>query len=84
MTIKINNHIELLEFIKRDDINTLDALNVFEKAVNRVCIFFTDAVTGEVYAEKSQLIKELEDIITNPDNLDKPIIFFGKNPLDEV
>ncbi len=84
MTIKINNHIELLEFIKRDDINKHDALTVFEKALKVICIVFTDAITKEVLIEKSEMIKELENIIANPDYEPKPIIFFGKNPLDEI
>ena len=84
MTIKINNHIELLEFIKRDDINKHDAFNVFEKALKVICIVFVDALTKEALIEKSEMIKELEDIISNPDYVPKPIIFLGKNPLDEV
>jgi hypothetical protein len=78
MTIKINNHIELLEFIKRDDISTVDAVTVFEKAVKVVCFIFVDAMTKELLIEKSEMIKELEAIISNPDYLPKPIIFLGK------
>jgi len=84
MTIKINNHIELLEFIKRDDISKYDAYNVFEKALNVVCIVFIDALTKELLIEKNEMIKELEAIISNPDYVPKPIIFLGKNPLDEI
>lgn len=84
MTIKINNHIELLEFIKRDDINKHDAFNVFEKALKVVCIVFIDVITKEALIEKSEMIKELEAIISNPDYVPKPIIFLGKNPLNEI
>ncbi len=76
MTIQINNYNELLEFIKRDDINKQDALNVFEKALNIVCIVFEDAITKEVLFEKSDLVKKLENIISNPDYVPTPIILF--------
>ena len=49
-----------------------------------VCIVFIDVITKEALIEKSEMIKELEDIISNPDYVPKPIIFLGKNPLDEV
>lgn len=84
MTIKINNHIELLEFIKRDDINRNDALTVFEKALNIVCIIFVDATTKLDLHEKSDIIKELENIIATPDYVPTHIFLFSKNPLNEI
>ena len=74
MTIKINDYIDLLEFIKRDDINRNDALTVFEKALNIVCITFVDAITKEVLFEKSYIIEKLENIIAKPDCLPTHII----------
>ena len=47
--LKPINYIDLLEFIKRDDINRNDALTVFEKALKIVCITFVDAITKIAY-----------------------------------
>ena len=84
MTIQINNYIDLLEFIKRDDINRNDALTVFEKALNIVCITFVDAITKIELYDKCDIINELEKIIATPDYVPSHIFLFSKNPLNEI
>ena len=39
MEIQINNPVELLEFIKREDINSKQATEIVCKALNVVCLF---------------------------------------------
>ena len=39
MEIQINNYTELLEFVKREDINSTQATEIVCKALNVICIF---------------------------------------------
>jgi len=51
MTIQINNYTELLEFIKRDDINPKQATEIICKALRVLCLF---------EKSKDELIKDTE------------------------
>lgn len=80
MKITINNYDELLQFIKRDDVSAVDALNIFSESINVVCITFIDAITGKNDLNKSEIIKETEMIINalkaDPYYKPKTILFF--------
>jgi hypothetical protein len=60
--IQINNIDDLIKFIKRKEISVNDALNVFEKCLNVICIIIVDANTGLDNIKRTQLIDEAEKI----------------------
>jgi hypothetical protein len=75
MEILINNHNELLEFIKRKDIPTKQATEIVCKALNIICLFETT---------KEDLIRDTEYFINNycqNDSIERPI-FLGQTNLD--
>ena len=75
MTIKISNHIELLEFIKRDDINSKQATEIICKALRVLCLF---------EKSKQELIKDTEYHINKYciNNSNERPIFLGQLNLE--
>jgi hypothetical protein len=75
MEILINNHNDLLEFIKRKDIPTKQATEIVCKALNVICLFETT---------KEELLKDTEYYINKfcQNNSSERPIFLGQLDLD--
>ena len=76
-TITINTPEELLTFVKRDNISSRAAIDLFEGAFSIVAIIFVDAQTREPNFEKEKVIKKIEGYINNCKNgqFDKVVVF---------
>ena len=77
MQITINNYDQLLTFIKREDVSSRAAVDVFEAAFNIVVITFVDPITRETHLNKDKVINRIEDFINNCKNgqFDKVVLF---------
>ena len=77
MEITIDNYEDLLTFIKREDVSSRAAIDVFEGAFNIVAIIFICAITREPNFEKEKVIKKIEGYINNCKNgqFDKVVVF---------
>lgn len=65
MQITIDNYDSLLEFVKREDISPIAAIDVFEGAFNIVAIILMDAITREPQIVKAQVVEKIEAFINN-------------------
>lgn len=81
MNIDINTIDELLTFVKREEVSTKDAINVFKKAFNVTCILFIDAITRELCTDKEMAINTIEEYISKvkADNVYSKIVIFRTN-----
>ena len=77
MEITIDNYEDLLTFIKREDVSSRAAIDVFEGAFNIVAIIFICAITREPNFEKEKVIQKIEGYINNCKNgqFDKVVVF---------
>ncbi len=73
MIIKIKNHNDLLEFIKREDVPPRAAAEIICKTLGVVMLF---------ELSKENLIKELEKFIVVYGNADARPLFFGQTKVD--
>lgn len=73
MIIKIKNHDELLEFIKRNDVSSKVASEIICKTLGVIMLF---------ELSKNDLIKELEKFIIVYGNADARPLFFGQTKVD--
>lgn len=81
MNIDINTIDELLTFIKRKEVSTKDAINVFKNAFDVTCILFIDAITRELCTDKEMAINTIEEYISKvkADNVYSKIVIFRTN-----
>jgi len=77
MEFKIENYNELLTFIKREDVSASDAITVFGNAFNVTNIVFICAITREPNLIKEEVIRKIENYVTNYENgiINKIVLF---------
>lgn len=72
MEIEITDYNDLLTFVKRADVSPANAVTVFGKACNVVCISFVDAITRKTTLSKQDTINKIESFISEAKEGKKP------------